>query len=253
MTMRILAAIGLGAGFLLLAANQPEPEGPQPKVQVSKTEHIDFPSGGTLRFKNSVGVLTVEAWDQPGVEMTTIKSIKADVDARSREKAKQELDKVKVAAGRQGAEVVISTTFPGHRPFRPPYPVCGNTSFDLEYVIKAPANTRIVAAHTFGDVNIDGLVGDIQVTLAQGEILLHLPEEQNYAIHAKSGFGTVISDFPGEVKHRHWITGHRVDSGNSQGAHKLDLMVTNGDIYILRTRTPQATEPLAPASKADGL
>ena len=81
------------------------------------------------------------------------------------------------------------------------YPVAGRTSFDLEYRVKAPANARIIADHTLGEVNVDGLAGDIQVTLAQGEILLHLPEDEKYSIHAKSDFGNVSSDFSDEKLH----------------------------------------------------
>lgn len=249
MMMRILAAVGLGTGCLLLAADQATQAGPKQKVQVRKTEHIDFPSGGTLRFRNSVGVLTVEAWDQPGVEMTTIKSTKAELDSRDRAKGTHALERVNVTTERLGDEVVIATTFPWHRPFGFIYPVSGRTSFDLEYHIKAPANARIIADHTLGDVNIDGLVGDIQVTLAQGEITLHLPEEEKYSIHAKCKFGTVNSDFPGEVKCRLWLVGHQVES-DSAAAHKLDLRVGNGDIVILKTRVPDAAPP---ARKTDGL
>jgi len=220
---------------------------------VSKTERIDFPSGGTLRFKNSVGVLTVEAWDRPDVEMTTVKSTKAELDSRDREKGMHELERVKVAAERHGDELVITTTFPWHRPFGFIYPLSGRTSFDLEYYVKAPANARIIADHTLGDVNVDSLVGDIQVKLAQGEILLHLPEEEKYAIHAKSSMGTVTSDFPGEVRHRDWLTGHRVEQQNSASPHKLDLKVGNGDIVILKTRVPKAPEPLTQTAKASGL
>lgn len=209
MMMRTVAAIGLGTGCLLLAADQPKPDGPKQKVQVSKTERIDFPPKGTLRFRNSVGVLTVTAWDRPGVEMTTIKSSKVELDASGREKGAHQLDRVKIATERHGNELVIATTFPGHRPFGLPYPLSGQTSFDLEYQIKAPASARIIADHTLGEVNIDGLDADIQVTLAKGEILLHLPEEEKYAIHAKSDFGTVNSDFPAEVKRLGWFLGHR--------------------------------------------
>lgn len=252
MKMRMLAAMGFGTGCLLLAADPPKQDEPKQKVQVSKTERIDFPSGGTLRFKNSVGVLTVEAWDRPDVEMTTIKSTKAEFEALGRDKGVHELDRVKVAAERHGDELVITTSFPWHRPFGLLYPLSGQTNFDLEYQIKAPANARIIADHTLGDVNIDGLVGDIQVKLAQGEILLHLPEEERYAIQAKSSIGTVISDFPGQVKRRGWLIGHRDEQENS-AAHKLDLKVGNGDIVILKTRVPKAPEPLTPAPKADGL
>lgn len=253
MTMRILAAVGLGTGCLLVAADQPRPAGPKQKVQVSRTEHIDFPSGGTLRFEHSVGVLTVTASDQPGVEMTTTKSTATELDARDHEKGIHLLDKVKVAAERHGNEVVIATTFPGHRPFAAPYPVSGQTNFDLEYDIKAPANARIIVEHTLGEVNIDGLVGDIQVTLAKGGIMLHLPEEEKYAIHAKSDFGTVNSDFPGEVKRMGWFLGHRSVDENSAAQHKLNLKVAFGDIVIVKTRVPKYPDATTPAQKTNGI
>jgi hypothetical protein len=253
MTMRILAAMGLGTACVLLAADQPKPGGPKQKVQVSKTDRIDFPSGGTLRFRNSVGVLTVTAWDRPDVEITTIKSTKVELDAHGREQAAHQLDRVKVAMERHGDELVIATTFPGHRPFGLPYPLSGQTNFDLEYQIKAPANARMMVEHTLGDVNVDGLVGDIQVTLAKGEILLHLPEEEKYAIHAKSNFGTVNSDFSGEVERLRWFVGHRSTDENSAAPHKLNLKVGFGDIVIVKTRVPKPPGPATPAQKTNGL
>jgi len=253
MTMRILAAIGLGTGCLLFAADQPKQDGPKQKVQVSKTEHFDFPAAGTLRFRNSVGVLTVEAWDQPGVEMTTTKSTRVELDARDREKGMRELERVKVAAERKGDELVVTTDFPRHRPYRVPYPLSGNTNFDLEYHIKAPVNARVIADHTLGDVNIDGLAGDIQVTLAQGEILLHLPEDEKYSIHAQSDVGSVNSDFSPLEKRTGWLLGHRSVDQNSAAPHKLNLKVGYGDIVILKTRIPKLPDSPAAAPKPAGL
>jgi hypothetical protein len=246
MIMRILTLIGFGTACLLLAADEPKQ-----KVQVSKTERMDFPSGGTLRLTNSFGVLTVEAWDRPGVEITTIRFTKAAYDAREREKATHELDKVRVAAERRGDELVITTDFPRHGTF-PPYPL-GETNFDLEYRIKAPSTARFIAEHGIGEVNVDGLVGDIQVTLFQGEILLHLPEEGRYKINAKSNFGNVNSDFLGQEKRRFWLIGHRIVYENSPATHTLNLRVGCGDIVILKTRVPKPFVPLTRAPKPEGV
>ena len=246
MMMRILTLIGFGISCLLLAADEPKQ-----KVQVSKTEHIDFQSGGTLRLTNSIGVLTVEAWDRPDVEITTIKATKIAYDAPAREKAAHELDKVRVAAERRGNELVITTDFPRHGTF-PPYPL-GETNFDLEYRIKAPSTARLIAEDGVGEVNVDGLAGDIQVTLLQGEILLHLPEEGRYSINARSNFGNVNSDFPGEEKRRFWLIGHRIVYENSPATHTLNLRVGCGDILILKTRVPKPPEPLTPAPKPEGV
>jgi hypothetical protein len=142
MMMWKLAAVGLGAGCVLFAADEP-----RQKVQVSHTERTDFPSCGTLRLANSIGVLTVEAWDQPGVEITTIRSTKAEYDARDRERAMRELDKVQVGAERHGDELIVTTRFPRNRIL---HPVAGEGYFDLEYRIKAPNSARIIANHHVG-------------------------------------------------------------------------------------------------------
>ena len=237
--------IGVGTGCLLFAADEP-----RQKVQVTHTERIDFPSGGTLRLRNSIGVLTVEAWDRPDVEITTIKSTKTEIDARDREKATHELEEVRVAAERRGDELVITTSFPRNRVL---HPVGGEGNFDLEYRIEAPSTARVVANHHVGDVNVDGLVGDIQVALLEGQILMHLPEEGLYNITAKSDFGQVNSDFPGQQKRRWWLLGHRIVNETSPATHKLNLRVGYGDIVILKTRIPKPPEPLIPGSKAAGL
>ncbi len=223
MTIRILTAIGFGAGCLLLAADEPKQ-----KTPVSKTQRMGFPAGGTLRLKKSTGLLTVEAWDRSDVEITTIRYS----------------DKARVAAERHGDELVVTTDAPRHR---------AHSEFDLEYRIKAPASAKLIAEHDLGDVNIDGLAGDIQVTLCQGEILLHLPQDRQYNIHARSQFGNVNSDFPGPEKRRWWLLGHRSVNESPQAAHKLNLRVTSGDIVILKTRVPISPGPLTPAPKASGL
>jgi hypothetical protein len=222
MRTQILAAIGFGTSLSLLAGE------PRQKVQVSNTQRMDFPSGGTLRLTKSTGLLTVEAWDRPEVEITTISSTKA----------------VRVAAERHGDELVVTTSFPRHSVF---------SGVDLEYRIKAPVAARLIAAHDVGDVNVDGLVGDIQVTMRQGEIMLHLPEDGSYEINARSQFGNVSSDFPGPEKRRWWLLGHRSVNENSQAAHKLNLRVAFGDIVILKTRVPAPPGPLTSVPKAGGL
>jgi hypothetical protein len=245
-------------GCLLLAADQPKQDEPKQKVQVvSKTESIDFPSTGALRLTNSVGVLTVEAWDQPDVEITTIKSTKNEIDPSDREKAMHELDKVHVAAERHGDEVVITTKYPS-RHFPPPYPgdksisfypVARDVNFDLEYHIKVPRNARVIVNHGRGEVNIDRVVGDIQATLLQGEILLHLPEDQRYSTNAKATFGHVDSDFSGVQKRRVWMPGHRIVGEDSAATHKLNLKVKFGNIIILKILVPKPPEALTAASK----
>jgi DUF4097 and DUF4098 domain-containing protein YvlB len=120
----------------------------------------------------------------------------------------------------------------------------------MEYRIKAPSAARLIVTHDVGEVNVHNLTGNIDVTLLQGEIMLHLPEDGKYAINAKSDYGNVRSDFPGEEKRRRWFPpGHRFLNEGSGSDHTLNLKVGYGDIIILKTRVPTPPEPLIRAPK----
>jgi hypothetical protein len=237
--MRALAVL-FGTCCLLLADDEPKQ-----KVKVTHTERVEFPSGGWLRLRNSIGEVTVEGWDRPDVEITTIQSTKDAYAPRDREKASQELDKVKISVERQGADLVIATEFARHRgpshfaPFRPAI------GFDLEYHIKAPMNTKLDARHGTGEVHVAGLTSDIHVTVRNGGITLQLPQEGQYDIDAKSDLGDVTSGFPGHAKRSHWLLGHRFVQG-APAAHHLYLRVGFGDITILKIQKPSMPGPVTP-------
>jgi hypothetical protein len=205
------------------------------KIQVAKTEHADLPSGGTITLKNSTGELTVEGWDQPGVEMTTIRSTKLAYTAAGpgREKAVHDLNAVKVSMTHEGDGLVVSTDFPRGRRYLP-RPSVGARDFDLEYKIKIPRGAKIVVDHDAGEIHFVDLTGDIHATTNQGEITLQLSAGQ-YSIDAKSRIGDVISDFPGTAARRH--LGHEFMQ-TTQSPHNLYLRTGYGDIVILRAGKP---------------
>jgi hypothetical protein len=230
--------IGLGICGLLRAADATPQPAPQ-KVQVTSTEHSDFPSGGTLHLKNSVGELTIESWDGAGLEMTTIKSSKVAVEGREREKASKLLDRVKIATERKGDEVTISTAFPEHSKIARPFE--GFTDFDLEYDIKVPRNARLTIDHTMGEVHIDDVSGEIHAIDEMGLITVHLPDGQ-YAIDARSKFGAVDSDFAGNEKSKKWF-GHTFVENTPAAAQKIFLRIGYGDIVIERMHHPPPPAP----------
>ena len=233
--MKLVFLFGvLGASCVLLA------EETKQKVQVATTEHMDFAPGGILRLINSTGELTVEGWDQPGLEITTIKSTKESYDSRDRQKAAVGLDRVNVKVERHGDELVITTGFPRHRLFPPPSPFGAAVDFNLEYDIKVPRSARLLIDHNIGEVHVDDITGDIQVRARQGEITLHLPADRQYAIDAKSEVGSVNPDFPGQDKRKPWLVGHQFRQSTSTAAQKLQLRTGYGDIIILQMRKPSA-------------
>lgn len=94
--LKILVLIGIGASYLLMADDAPIVQ-----VQTTHTERMDFPSGGVLHMTKSTGDLTVEGWDRPDVEITTIKSTKS-YHPRDRTAAAKSLDRIRLVPERQG-------------------------------------------------------------------------------------------------------------------------------------------------------
>jgi hypothetical protein len=226
-TLMLLLAIGC----LVLASD----EIPK-RIEITKTDHADLPPGGAVWLKNSTGEITIEGWDQPGVEITTIKSTKLAYPAAGaeRDEAAHMLEEVKVSEAMQDGQLVIATEFPRHGRFLP-RPSVGARDFDLEYRVKVPREVKITVDNDAGEVHVDGLSGDIHATTNQGTITLRLPQTAGYSIDAKSRIGEVISDLPGTTTRKRF--GHEfVDT--AQAPHKLFLRNGYGDIIILRMRKP---------------
>jgi hypothetical protein len=181
------------------------------------SEHADLPAGGTLRLKNSTGDLTIEGWDQPGVEITTAKSGPRSGD-------------VKVAVTREGNDLVITTDFPRHRRF-PPRPSVGRRDFGLEYLIKVPRDAKVVVDHDAGEIHFDGLTGDIHATMNQGAITVRVAADSQYAIDAKSRIGDVTSDIAGTKTRKQF--GHALVQA-ATAPQSLYLRTGFGDIIVLR-------------------
>jgi hypothetical protein len=207
------------------------------KVQTSHTQRAEFPAGGVLHVKHTDGDLTIEGWDRPDVEILTVESTKADHLPKEHEKATQAMTPAPLSVERHGDELAVA----------------GNSSWlhgafsktELWCNIKAPFNARIDVEHGAGEVHIDNMTSaEIRVHVSNGAITLHLPPEGPYHIDAKSHFGGVQSDFPGEEQRRWWLLGHRYAQVATEGRN-LHLRVNIGDITILKIRTPIAQPPVA--------
>src|SRR5215831_10946490 len=101
MVMRRLAVIAIATACLLLA----EDEAAQ-KTRVTRTERMDFPAGGVLHMKHSIGELTVEGWDEPVMELATTKSMPLRYDSHRNERVhhQREFEEVQVTTERHSEE-----------------------------------------------------------------------------------------------------------------------------------------------------
>jgi hypothetical protein len=233
------ALLGLCAVSVLLGGNEA-----RQTVQVSKTEKTDFSANGTLRLQNSTGELTIEGWDQPGVEITTIRSSRETYLPADREKATRDLDRVRISTEHKGDELVVTTEFPHHRAFPYVSPLSTVTNFDLEYRIKVPRSAKVIVRHDNGEVHVDGVTGNIQIAARQGLIALRLAGEMAPAMDAKSDLGSVNSDFAGSETRHPWPLGHRVVESVSTAPQSLHLKIGFGDIVILKEHEPKAPAPV---------
>jgi len=230
MVKRTLITLAGIAGLML--ANDEVPQ----KIQVTKTEHAELAAGGTLHLKNSTGEVTVEGWDQPGVEITTIQSTKVAYTpaAKERAKASSDLAAVKVTVANQGGELVVATEYPRGRRYLP-RPSVGARDFDLEYRIKVPRDAKLIVEHDEGEIHVDDVRGDISATTNQGTIVLRVPQTAQYSIDAKSRIGGVESDIAGSTTRKR--LGHAFVQ-EVKAPHKLYLRNGFGDILILKINQP---------------
>lgn len=231
---KIAVVVGLacGAGCLSAqnAASAPEAEKIAEKISVTHTDTAEFPPGGVLRMPNAVGELTITGWDQPGLEITTIKSTKTAVLPKDRDRAGKLLDSVKVTTERKGDEVTVATAFPKHSKIARPF--LGMTDFDMEYRIHVPRSARLDVKSVMGEIHIEAVSGEIHAQENLGEITVRLPGGM-YSIDAKAKLGAVNSDFPGDMQRVKWFG--ESFRGNSSGAvQNLFLRALYGDILILK-------------------
>jgi len=209
-------------------------------VQVTKTETFSFPEGGTLRLGKSIGEVDIEGWDQPGVEITTTKSTQDIYFPKDRETGLKDLERVQVSAKLVGDALVVTTEYPRHRAFPWISPVSDTNRFDLEYHIMVPRNARIVVTHGAGDVSVDDVKGNIDISVTQGLITLLLEGDAPRSISAKADLGTVESDFAGTETRHPWPLGHDVQGSASGVSQSLNLKIRFGDIVIRKAFEPDA-------------
>ena len=196
-----IALLVLGAVAVALPLSG---ENQQP-VQVSSTERVDFPPGGTIRINGSYGYLVVEGWDQPALEITVTKSLPRPGESKTQDQDR--LEGIHVATNRSSTtELTISTTLPSRHgdwvPFMPPSKTGGVAT---EYEIQVPRDSRLAIQNRAGYVFVNGVAGDIEASVSRGDIVLMLPDSGTYSIDAKTKLGAVSSDFDGSVLSRYLV------------------------------------------------
>jgi len=178
-----------------------------------RTETVDFAPGGTIRIDRADGYLSIEAWDQPKVEITTNETARAQI----------------TTSHPSPSELVIQTELTHHPNFAKRVFHVGIHA-DADYVIRVPRNSRLVVTRANGYVGITGVAGDIEAHDRRGDIVLMLPDLAKCDIDARTKVGVVTSDTQGRMSNRR-ITGETFASGKQQ-TRRLRLRMGFGGITI---------------------
>jgi hypothetical protein len=223
--MRVIAVVFLA--WPLFGNNGTKP------VQMTSTERVNFAPGGTIRVNGSYGVLKVEGWDRPEVEVTVTKSRPPFGESKTQDRDERRLESIHVVMNRDSPTLLtISTTLASrHGDWAPPLPSTTTNGVAADYEIHVPRDSRLVIHHRTGSVFVSDVTGDIEASGRRGDIVLMLPDSSTYSIDAKTRFGTVSSDFEGSAKSR-YLVGQRFARTIPSTSRRLYLRMGFGGITI---------------------
>jgi hypothetical protein len=228
MTKRLAMVFGfsvLGTTVPLPAAEGVYEKGPKQSFEVTKTERVPFAPGGTIRIDSSYGYLTVEGWDEPGVEIAVIKSTDRFYQPSRQQRAELPFAQVSVSAERRSdKELAISTK--------------AKRGVTVEYRVHVPRDSRLVVHHDHGYVWVSDVTGDLDVRSHTGDMIVALPDPGPYQIDARTRLGSVSSDIMGRSGSRlsQFLVGSHFDYASQTPRRRIYLRMGRGSIEILQDR-----------------
>jgi hypothetical protein len=234
-----LAAVLFGVSAMGMASPA---DGPRQSFEVTSTERVNFPPGGTIHLDDSFGYLTVEGWDEPEVEIIVTKSTDRFLEPEEKQKAANAFEKIRVVTERRSdKELTISTTLPARHGFpssilpsgriiltMPKKTTCGVT---VEYTVHVPRDSRLIVHHDHGYVWVSDVTGDIEVDSHTGDMIVTLPDPGSYAIDARTRMGSVSSDFTGSG-HKQFLVGTQFVHISQAGSRRIYLRMGRGSITL---------------------
>jgi hypothetical protein len=217
-------------------------KGLKQSFEETKTERVNFPPGGVIRIDDSYGYLTVEGWDEPGVEITVAKTTDRFFEPEQKVKAERPFDEIRVVAERRSdKELAISTSLPARhnlvssilpsKRIIVTMPVHSKRGITVEYTVHVPRDSRLVVHHDNGYVWVSDVTGDIEVDSHTGDMIVMLPDPGPYSIDARTRFGSVSSDFTSKAN-RSFMVGSRFVYTGQASSRRVHLRMGRGSITI---------------------
>ena len=188
--MRFVAhLVGLAAASSVAWASPLMAAEDKAAVEVSRSATLPLVAGGTVRVDKTWGDVSVEAWDNPTVEVMLTATSKraytpAEADEARARLARFDFDAKAASPG----EVAVTGVSPNASLLRP---FGGKSGVSVRYAIKMPRTSSLVLRHDVGDVAVAGVQGDVDVANDTGEIRLKLPMGPGVVVETSSRIGDV--------------------------------------------------------------
>jgi hypothetical protein len=174
--------------------------------QETHTDARDFVSGGFLHVHFSVGDIHVKRGDSSKIRLEyTVKS-----------RREKNLKEAHVDFNIRGNDATIEF----HSPLG------GNTNFDVE--LEIPQNTNLDVHQKVGDMTVDNIDGDKDLSLGVGDIHIATEHTGYRLVRADTGIGDVNSDGYGETSG--WLG--KTLKYRGDGKYELRAHVGVGDIHL---------------------
>jgi hypothetical protein len=224
----------LAVGILTFSATalaQPEA---QQKARSVSTERIEFSKRGTIQIIKSFGLIKIEGWDRPEVELNLVKTTYKSYDPQNLAEGAKELEEIKVEMIRESENslLVIKTTYPSSALNRL---AGGKPKAQLEYTIKVPRACQLMIKHNIGDIAITDVDGDIEATSRIGGMWLNLPNTNQYAVDARTRIGKFSSEF-GPAMQQQKLVGGTLQNNSASPTRQLFLRTGIGEIQIKKLK-----------------
>jgi hypothetical protein len=176
------------------------------KYEETHSDSREFVAGGHLRVRMSVGDLRIHRGETSKIKLEyTVKS-----------KRERNVKEARVDFDIHGNDATIE--FHGRS--------VGDTQFEVE--LEVPMNTNLDVHEKVGDLTVENIEGDKDLTLGVGDIRIENERAGYRLINASSGIGDVNSDGYGETSG--WLG--KTLKYHGDGKYELRAHVGVGDIHL---------------------
>jgi len=176
------------------------------KYEETRSDSREFVSGGFVHVRCSVGDVHIRKGDSKAIK------IQYTVKSRREKNVKEATLDFKV----NGSDATLEF----HAPMG------GNTNFDVE--IEVPQNTNLDVHQKVGDMTVDNVDGDKDLSLGVGDITIATEHSGYHLVHADAGIGDVHGADYGETSG--WLG--KTLKYRGDGKYELRAHVGVGDIHL---------------------